>query len=554
MSRLLARLVAVAILLSVAAPLPAQPLPGAIAARIDSLFTAFNRTDAPGLAVAVVRDGRMIFAKGYGMADLEHRVPITPSTVFDVASVSKQFAGMAIAMLIGEGKVRLDDDIRRHVPEMADIGAPITIDQLLHHTSGVRDWPGTLGLAGWQYDDVISFEQILTMAYHQRSLNFVPGSEYTYSNTGYNLLAETVQRVTGQSFRAWTDANLFQPLGMTRTVFRDDHTAVIPDRALGYTRAPDGRWRAVTNNLTALGSSSMMSTVEDMARWVINFDSVRVGGAQAMALTRTRGVLNDGSTIPYAFGVSHGEYRGAATVNHSGSWAGFVTYVLHLPQHRFGVVVLANAPQVNPTRAAQQVTDVLLGSALAPLAAATEPPVVQLPAATLDAYAGTYKLGPGWYAQVRSDGNGLTVQASGEGVGPMVARSERELWVPNYGASMTFQRDGTGRVTGLLYRERVSPRMPDREPAPAPTQDYIGEYFSSELQATYLVEARSGGLAVRHRRRGVGVLIRRWGEDFTGTLPSMRSVAFVRDARGKVNGFVVNIDERSRDIRFAKVR
>ena len=221
----------------------------------------------------------------------------------------------------------------------------------------------------------------------------------------------------------------------------------------------------MTNNLTALGSSSMMSTVEDMARWVINFDSMRVGGAQAMALTRTRGVLNDGSTIPYAFGVSHGEYRGAATVNHSGSWAGFVTYVLHVPQHRFGVVVLANAPQVNPTRAAQQVTDVLLGSALAPLAAATEPPVVQLPAATLDAYAGTYKLGPGWYAQVRRDGNGLTVQASGEGVGPMVARSEQELWVPNYGASMTFQRDGTGRVTGLLYRERVSPRMPDREPA-----------------------------------------------------------------------------------------
>ncbi len=553
--RFLARFLAVAVgCFGTAAPMVAQSTPAAVTARIDSLFAPYNRTDAPGLAVAVVRDGRMIFAKGYGMADLEHRVPITPSTVFDVASVSKQFAGMAIAMLIGEGKVRLDDDIRRHIPEMANIGAPITINHLLHHTSGVRDWPGTLGLAGWRYDDVISFEQILTMAYHQRSLNFVPGSEYTYSNTGYNLLAETVQRVTGQSFRAWTDANLFQPLGMTRTVFRDDHTVIIPDRALGYTRGADGRWHAVTNNLTALGSSSMMSTVEDLARWVINFDSMRVGGAQAMALTRTRGVLNDGSTIPYAFGVSHGEYRGAATVNHTGSWAGFVTYVVHFPQHRFGVVVLANAPQVTPTRAAQQVTDVLLGSVLAPLPATTEPPVVQLAAATLDAYAGTYKLGPGWYAQVRRDGNGLTVQASGEGVAQMVARSEQELWIPNFGASMTFQRDGSGRVTGLLYRGRVSPRMPDREPAAAPVADYVGEYFSSELQATYLVELRGGGLVVRHRRHGTGVLMRRWGEDFGATLPSMRSVAFVRDAKGKVNGFVVNIDERSRDIRFAKVR
>jgi len=302
---------------------PAQDVPRATIARIDSLFAPYSRTDAPGLAIAVVRDGRTIFAKGYGMADLEHRVAITPSTVFDVASVSKQFTGLAIAMLVGDGKIRLDDDVRRYIPEMANIGQPITINHLVHHTSGLRDWPGSLGLAGWSFDDVISFEQILTMAYHQRSLNFVPGSEYTYSNTGYNLLAETVQRVTGQSFRAWTDANLFRPLGMTRTVFRDDHTVVIPDRALGYSRAADGRWHAVTNNLTALGSSSLMSTVEDLARWVINFDSMRVGGAQAMALTRTRGVLNDGSTIPYAFGLSHGEYRGAATIGHTGSWAGF---------------------------------------------------------------------------------------------------------------------------------------------------------------------------------------------------------------------------------------
>ncbi|HEX4932967.1 MAG TPA: serine hydrolase domain-containing protein, partial [Gemmatimonadaceae bacterium] len=336
----------------VALPLRAQELPRDLVARVDSLFAPYHRTDAPGLAVAVVRDGRTIFAKGYGMADLEHRVAITPSTVFDVASVSKQFAGMAIAMLVGEGKVRLADDVTRYIPEMSHIGQRITIDHLVHHTSGLRDWPGTLGLAGWRYDDVISFDQILAMAFHQRSLNFVPGSEYTYSNTGYNLLAETVQRVTGQSFRAWTDANLFRPLGMTRTVFRDDHTVVIPDRAMGYTRAPDGRWRAVTNNLTALGSSSMMSTVEDLARWVLNFESMQVGGAQAMALTRTRGVLNDGSTIPYAFGLSHGEYRGAATIGHTGSWAGFATYVVHFPQQRFGVVVLANAPQVNATRAA----------------------------------------------------------------------------------------------------------------------------------------------------------------------------------------------------------
>lgn len=521
----------------------------------DSLFSTFARSDAPGLAVAVVRDGRLLLARGYGMADLEHRVAITPSTVFDVASVSKQFAGLAIAMLADEGRLQLDDDVRRYIPEMADIGRPITIRHLVHHTSGLRDWPGTLGVAGWKYDDVISFDQILTMAFNQRTLNFVPGAEYTYSNTGYNLLAEVVKRVSGQSFRAWTDQRLFQPLGMTRTVFRDDHTLVVPDRAFGYQRAPDGSWRHVTNNLNALGSSSMMSSVEDLARWVINFDSMRVGGARAFALSRTRGVLNDGSTIPYAFGLSHGSYRGAPTLSHSGSWAAFVTFVLHFPQQRAGVVVLANTPGVNPSRAAYQLADLALGTELAAVPSPDGPrPVVQLPAATLDAYAGTYKLGPGWYVTLRRSGDGLTSQASGEGVVPMVAWSERELFVPNYGASMTFERGGDGRVTHLVYRGRPAPRMAGTEPVARPIAEYAGDYTSEELQTTYRVAVRENVLTISHRRHGTLALVRRWGEEFGTTLYFLRGVTFTRDARGRVDGFVVDVDERSRAIRFGKVK
>lgn len=542
--------------IAVTMPLGAQVPPRDIAARVDSLFAPHNRTDAPGLAVAVVRDGRMIFAKGYGMADLEHRVPITPATVFDVASVSKQFAGMAIAMLADQGKLRLDDDVRRYIPEMADMGHPITINHLVHHTSGLRDWPGTLGVAGWRMDDVISFDQILTMAIHQRTLNFVPGAEYTYSNTGYNLLAEVVQRVTGKSFRAWTEENLFAPLGMRRSVFRDDHALVVADRAFGYARAADGSWRHTTNNLTALGSSSLLSTVEDLARWVVNFDSARVGGARALAMTRTRGVLNDGSTIPYAFGVSHGEYRGAPTVAHSGSWASFVSYLVHFPQQRLGVVVLANTPAVNASRSAFQVADIFLGRELTgpPDVAVTEAPAVAVPAATLERYVGTYRLGPGWYARVRRDGAALTVQATNEAAVPMVARGEREFWVPNYGAAMTFVNGGDGAVSHLVYRGRPAPRMPATEPTPLPVRDAVGEYFSEELQATYHVEQRDGALVMRHRRHGVFPLERRWGDDYGTTSWFLRSVAFARDARGRVTGLVVNVDERSREIRFRKVR
>ncbi|MEP7384120.1 MAG: serine hydrolase [Gemmatimonadota bacterium] len=521
---------------------------------VDALFSRYTRDASPGLAVAVVQDGRIVLARGYGLADLEHRVPITPTTVFDVASISKQFAGLAIAMLVEQGKVRLDDDVRRYIPELPDMGHPITINHLLHHTSGLRDWPGTLAVAGWGFDDVISFDQILRMAMHQHSLNFVPGAEYTYSNTGYNLLAEVVQRVTGQSFRQWTDQQFFEPLGMTRSVFRDDHTMVIPDRAFGYSPAPGGRWAATTNNLTALGSSSLMSTVEDMAHWVINFDSARVGGKSAMAMARTRGVLNDGSTIPYAFGLSHGEYRGQPTISHSGSWASFATFVVHFPAQHAGVVVLANSPIVNPGRAAYQVADAYLGSAFGAVAVASGAPAkpLQLPASTLDSLAGTYRLGPGWYAEVRRDGQGLSVQATNEMRAPMQAASPTEFWVPHYGAAMTFVRGGDGQVTSLTYRGKAAPRLPDAPPAATPLSDYVGDYFSDDLEATYHVQLHGDSLLLVHRRHGPMPLVRRWGEDFGTDSWFLKSVAFTRGANGRVDGFVVNVDERSRDIRFRR--
>ncbi|UCD24748.1 MAG: beta-lactamase family protein, partial [Gemmatimonadota bacterium] len=213
--------------------------------QVDSMFHEYDRTDSPGWAVLVVQDGEVVLSRGYGMANLEHQVPIRPNTVFDIASVSKQFAGMAISMLVERGDISLDDDVRQYIPELADFGHTITIRHLVHHLSGLRDWPGTLAVAGWRMDDVISFDQILTMAFNQDALNFEPGAEYSYSNTGYNILAEVVARVSGQTFREWTDANIFRPLGMTNTHFHDDHTEVVPNRAYGYHRASSGQFHAV---------------------------------------------------------------------------------------------------------------------------------------------------------------------------------------------------------------------------------------------------------------------------------------------------------------------
>jgi CubicO group peptidase (beta-lactamase class C family) len=411
-------------------------------------------------------------------------VPITPATVFDVASVSKQFTGLAVAMLIEQGRVRLDDDIRKYIPELAHVGRPVTIDNLLHHTSGYRDWPGTLSLAGWRMDDIISFDQILSFAYRQHSLNFDPGSEYTYSNTGYNLLAEMVARVTGQSFRAFTDEHLFKPLGMTSTHFRDNHLELIPNRAFGYASVSDTTYRSTPNGLVALGSSSLFTSVDDLAKWVLNFESATVGGATAMAMTRTRGVLTSGATIPYAFGISHGQYRGLATVSHTGSWAQFSTAVVHFPQQHFGVVVLANSSSLNAPRAANNIADIYLEKELGPAprpAAATSTASVDVGPATLDSSGGLYRLGPGWYTRITRDGGSLRTQATGEQAFPMVATSPFEFWVDGYSAGMTFERGETGQPTMMLYRGRRTPKLPESGPLTlAQLAEFTGEYESDE--------------------------------------------------------------------------
>jgi CubicO group peptidase (beta-lactamase class C family) len=527
-------------------------------ARVDSLFGAYDRAPGPGLAVAVVKDGRMVLSEGYGLADIEHGVPITGATVFDIASVSKQFAGLAVAMLATQGRISLDADISTYIPEMKGIGAPITVRNLVHHTSGLRDWPATLALAGWRMDDVISMDQILRFAYAQRSLNFAPGSEYTYSNTGYNLLAEVVARVTGKSFRAWTAEHLFTPLGMTRSRFQDDHTELVPDRAYGYEFVAFGKYRVATDNLTALGSSSLFSSAEDLAKWMINLDSARVGGREAMAMTRNRGVLTSGTPITYAFGLGHGVHRDLPTLAHSGSWAQFATFLLYFPEQRLGVVILANSGSINPSRAAYDVADAYLNAARATAAADTSMRTraeVTVPTAMLDEYAGVYRLGRGWYLHLRRDGSILRTRATNEDEFAMSARSQRDFWIEAYSAGLTFQRDSAGTLTGLLYRNirapRIDPSAVKAVPSAAELAAIAGTYESAELGTTYRVTVENGVASISHFRHGTAPLTWTW-QEFTTPWWFAKSVVFERDASGRVTGMVVDINERSRANRFTR--
>ena len=336
-------------------------------AKVNQLFAEWERPDSPGAALAVTRDGEIIYKQGYGMANLEYDIPISTSTIFDIASVSKQFAAFAIVTLSYERKLSLDDDIRTHLPDVPNFGKTITIRHLLHHTSGLRDWVQSLVIAGVEMDDVISFKHILKMARHQKTLNFEPGSEFLYSNTGYNLLAEIVETVTGDSFREWTDTHIFKPLNMTNSHFHDDHEMILKNRAYSYQAVENDGFKHAVNNTTALGSSSLYSTVEDLAKWILNFDTAHIGGQTIFEQMHQRGVLNNGERIAYALGLNIGEYRSLKTVGHSGSWRGFRSHLLRFPDQKFGVVILCNLDTFNPLSLAEKVADIYLADLLAPI-------------------------------------------------------------------------------------------------------------------------------------------------------------------------------------------
>ena len=323
----------------------------------------------PGAAVGVVMDGEVVHRAGYGIADMDHGIPITPETVFDIASISKQFGAMAALLLEAQGRLDLEEDVRTYVPELPNFGPTIVPRHLIHHTSGIRDWPHTMSLGGVEYSDVISFEKILRMLYQQRAINFPPGSEYAYSNTGYNLLARTIEIQSGMTFRTYTQEQIFEPLGMTHTHFSDDYLEIVPGRAESYAPVDDetdGVFRRQINQLTALASSSLNTTVDDFILWMKNYETGAVGGEEITGRMLQRGVLTGGDTIDYAHGLTVGAYRGLVNFGHGGSWAGFRTNFVRFPEENLSIVVFCNFSTCNPAGRALEIAEVFLEDQMGP--------------------------------------------------------------------------------------------------------------------------------------------------------------------------------------------
>lgn len=523
--------------------------------RIDAIFEQWDTPGSPGMAVAVSKDGEVVFRKGYGSAQLEYDVPITPETVFHVASVSKQFTAYMTVLLSLDGKLSLDDDIRTFLPELHDFGHTITPRHLIHHTSGLRDQWDLLVLSGaWRMDDVITKDDILYLIERQRELNFVPGDEFTYSNTGFTLLGEICARVSGKTFPELCKERIFEPLGMTNTHFHDNHRHIVPNRAYSYAPLDDGFQNSVLSYANA-GATSLFTTVDDLLKWQENFETKQVGGEKGIEILMSTGSFNDGRPNNYGFGLSHGTYKGVPIVNHGGADAGFRSYLVRFPEQRLSVALTANVANVNSGGLAFQVAEIFLGDAIDTGEAEPEAPAeterfVSLDESVLNALEGIYadpRTGE-FVRFVESKGVLRLVRLLQETVD--LAPLDEETFAPKSGGTLRIRFEGDDAV--FYSGERETQRLPralDRDTSPEYLALLAGTYYSEELDATYRFTVEESGLVMHRVKMAPLVLGTRFRDGFSG---DRYSIMFSRNFVGAVDGFRISTG-RVRGLRFERV-
>ena len=516
---------------------------------INRVFAAWSATDGPGCAVGVARNGQIVYENGYGMANLEAETPITPASIFHVASVSKQFTGMAVALLARDGKLSLDDDIRRYLPEIPSYGHRITIRHLLNHTSGLRDQWDLLFMARGRFEENrITESDVLEVVARQKALNFVPGTEYVYSNTGYTLAGTIVKRVSGKSLREFADERIFRPLGMTNTHFHDDYTMVVKGRTAAYSRGADGKWHVSLPNYDTYGATSLFTTVGDLLKWDANFGKPVVGDERLLRDLRTSATLANGDTTGYGLGIATEVYRGAQLVGHSGGDAGYRTYLGRFPEHGLAVAVLCNAAPANPIALTRSVADIYLGGKLAPVDSPAKA-MATFTAEQLARFAGVYvnpTTGAPTFITLRRD-----TLIVGRMMGPaLVPLSERRFRVSGQPVELEFTPAGQLVQRVLAWPPRKAVALERREaarPSRAELERYAGSYYSEELGATYTVSATDSTLVLKTRWGAERTVRPAYGDTFAGDF----LLSFTRDGARRVNGMLMG-SGRVRGVRFEK--
>ena len=512
--------------------------------------------DTPGAVVGVIKGGKLTFVKGYGAANLTYGIPFTPETPTNIGSSSKQFTGFALALLASRGKLSLDDDVRKYIPELKDFGKKITVRHLLSHTTGYREFINTLIIEGRQVleGDYIAPDEAIKVINRQPTLQNEPGAEFNYNNSAFSLASMVVERVTGRPFAEWMREEVFLPLGMTKTWVRADPGQIIPGRSIGYL-AGEGGFREVRDLHASQGAGGINTTPGDVAKWFRNFKTGELGGQAVIKEMTTSFVLNDGKPSNYGYGVFLDSTRGLRRWQHGGNDVAHSSTFVYYPDLDAGYVVFSNYQGV-PGNIATVVADAFFGQYMtAPQRpTATAASSADVPAATLRRYAGKYEMTTlgNLLLTVELEGRQLRLQVPGQPALPLRPTSMTTFEVVGAPAQITFNLAADSTVQGITFNQ--GGQHPGRrvvEKASVDLTSFAGRYFSEELETFYDLSVEGGQLVIRHRRFGPVPLTHTNGDSFSGTLP-VSEVVFRRDAEGNVIGFDAG-NGRARGIIFKKV-
>lgn len=529
--------------------------------KIDALFAQWNKPDSPGCALTVIKNGEVLYKRGYGIANLDYDIPISSKTVFNVASMSKQFTAISVALLARQGKVSLDDDIRKYLPEMPRYSGPVTIRQLIYHTSGIREYTHLMQLAGIRFQDATD-DEIYKIIARQKELNFNPGDEYLYSNSGYVLLSRIVQRATGKSLRQFAEENIFKPLGMTITRFHDDTSEVIRNRATGYSSRKDGGFAVESTSFDSVGDGGLLTTLDDLILWNRVFDqSTLAGGQDLIREALTRGTLNNGERIDYGFGMDIETYRGVNVFGHGGAFNGFNSDMIRFPDQRFTVICLCNLSQIESGRLTRQIADIYLDGEFKVESSTSLLPdtkVIQVSDQDLAAVAGSYfnfntnnfrrlyvKNGKLIYSRGGSESELAPLGNNRFLMLGVPDRIEISFKAPRPGAPLQMFTAANGKV--FIVHEAVKAATY----ATPQLSEFSGTFYSSEIEATYTIILKDDKLVLRRKNvDGETALVSQFADAFSAS--GTGSIRFTRDDQNRVNGFLLSTG-RVRNLRFIRV-
>jgi CubicO group peptidase (beta-lactamase class C family) len=515
--------------------------------KVDKLFAEWDTTVTPGCALAVVKDGQIIYERGYGMAKIEDGLAMTPTKIFDIGSTSKQFTAACVAMLVRDGKISLDDDVRKYIPELPRYEKTITINHLLHHTSGLRDYNALLELSGFRPEsDSPTVEESLEVISRQKRLNYLPGEEYSYTNTGFFLLGQIVERVSGKSLNEFAQERIFRPLGMRHTIFQDDHTQIVKERASGYDKTDKG-YKLDMSNWDETGDGNIYTSVEDLYLWDQAFYNNKLG-KDLMDMLHTVGVLNNGKKLDYAFGLVVTEYKGLKVVEHGGAWAGFRAGFVRFPEQRFSVICLANLSSINPSGLCFKVADIYLADLLkaAPKADVKKAEPIKLSPQELEAKAGNYqddKFGM-WISlsvkedKLEMDGLGKPLHfAPVSQVTFLAIDAPEEITLEFAPPAKGKPLQATARV-GNDETFKLTKAAPLAPLTPAKLQEFAGLYKSEELLGSeYRLVVEKDGLFIKFRNAPKDPLVAKAPDKFN---LEYFNIEFVRKGN-KVTGFELSV-------------